>query len=150
MIPKGSQAIGHLVTRISQDLIPKAADSYTAADLAQLSVLMSIVGQDYDRAADVLVSEHEVICSILRDASAALGEAGLKARITAVLDVKPASLRVPDLNARADVTGKLLIDVHAAVEAAEAKGEPWAPPLNAKIWRYLEYFAANRTYDVAF
>jgi hypothetical protein len=150
MIPKASQAIGHLVTRVAQDLIPKATDAYTATDLAYLTALMSMIGQDYDRAADVLVTEHQAICAMLREAAAVLDDNGLKARIAAALELQPASLRVPDLNARADVTVKLLIDTHAAVEAAEDAGEAWAAPLNLKIWDFLERFAANRAYDVAF
>jgi hypothetical protein len=150
MIPKASQAIGHLITRIAQDLIPKAADAYMATDLGYLAALMSIIGQDYDRAADVLVTEHEAICALLLEAAAVLDDGGLKARIAAALDLRSPSLRVPDLNARADVTVKLLIDVHAAVESAGDAGSVWAEPVNLKIWDFLERFAANRAYDVAF
>jgi hypothetical protein len=57
---------------------------------------------------------------------------------------------VPDLNARADVTVKLLIEAHAAIEAAEAAGAPMAAAVNLKIWAFLERFVANRAYDVAF
>jgi hypothetical protein len=150
MIPKASQAIGHLITRVAEDLIPKAADAYMATDLAYLTALMSIIGQDYDRAADVLVSEHEIIGALLREAGAVLEDDGLQARIAAALALTSPSLRIPDLNARADVTVGLLIDVHAAVEAAQDAGRPWAGPLNLKIWAFLERFVADRAYEIAF
>jgi hypothetical protein len=150
MIPKASQAIGHLVTRIALDLIPKAADAYMATDLAYFTALLSMIGQDYDRAADVLVSEHEALRAILGEAAAVIDDAPLKAQIAEALAQPAASLRIPDLNARADVMVKLLIDVHAAVEAAEEAGRDWAGPLNQRIWTFLDRFAANRAYEVAF
>jgi hypothetical protein len=150
MIPKASQAIGHLVTRIALDLIPKAADAYMATDLAYFTALLSMIGQDYDRAADVLVGEHAALSAILGEAAAVIEDASLKARIDEALRLRAASLRIPDLNARADVMVKLLIDVHAAVEAAEAAGSDWAGPLNQRIWTFLDRFAANRAYEVAF
>jgi hypothetical protein len=150
MIPKASQGIGHLIVRIAQDQIPKACDAYTATDLAYITGLMGMIGQDYDRAADVLISEHEIITTLLSEARGVLDDAALRERIDAALAMKPASLRIPDLNARADVTVRALIDVQAAVEAAEDAGQPWARPFNLKIWDYLERFAANRAYEVAF
>jgi hypothetical protein len=150
MIPKASQAIGHLVTRIAIDLIPKAADAYMATDLAYFTALLSMIGQDYDRAADVLVGEHAALVAILGGAAAVIEDASLKARIAEALALRTASLRIPDLNARADVMVKLVIDVHAAVEAAEDAGRDWARPLNLRIWTFLDRFAANRAYEVAF
>jgi hypothetical protein len=149
MIPRGPQAIGHLVTRIAQDLMPKASDAYMATDLAYYTALLGMVAQDYDRAADVLVREHEALAPILRAAAEHLGDMGLRARVDAVMALKPASLRISDLTARSDVTMALLIDVHAAVEDAQAAGAAWASPLNDEIWRFLETHVAAQAYDAA-
>jgi hypothetical protein len=150
MIPKGAEAIGHLVTRVAQDLLPKASDAYAAADLGYLAVLLGMVAQDYDRAAEVLVSEHAKLLPILREAGSRLSDAGLKARIGHALQLEAPSLRVADLAARADVIMKLLIDVHAAVEEAEAAGVDWARALNEDIWRFLEEHVAAHAYDAPF
>lgn len=148
MIPKGSQAIGHLVTRIAMDLIPKAADAYMATDLGYFTILMTMVGQDYDRAADVHVTEDAEISAILREAAPHLAEGTLKTRIADTLGEKPASLKMAELNARSDKLLKLLIDVHAAVEDAKAAGAAWAGKLDDTIWRFLDAHVVRHAYEV--
>jgi len=148
MIPSGPDAIRNLVARIGMDLIPKAGDAYTATDLVYFTVLLCMVAQDYDRAAEVLVAEHAALAPIFREAAAHLGDAALKTRIADALAMEAPSLRVRDLNARSDVLLKLLIDVQAAVEDAEARGADWAKGLNAKIWGFLDTHVTAHAYDV--
>ena len=70
MIPKGSQGIGHLVTRIAQDLIPQAPRRLRGDRPRPISPrCWAWSAQDYDRAADVLVSEHGRWLPILREAA---------------------------------------------------------------------------------
>jgi len=149
MIPKGSLGIGGLAARVALDLIPKAADAYTATDLGLLATLIGMVAQDYDRAADVLVSEHEALRPILEKAAENLSDADLKARIAAALGATTLSLRVSELQARSDATMRVLIEVHAAVEGAMRGGADWACALNDDIWRFLEAHVAAQSYDVA-
>jgi hypothetical protein len=149
MIPRGSEAIRHLVTRIALDLMPKATDAYTATDLGLFTALLGLVAQDYDRAAEVLVTEHAALAPILSQAAVHLDDADLKARIAEALAAPAPSLRISALTARSDVTLKLLIDVHAAVEAAEAQGAVWAPALDGEIWRFLEAHVAAHSYESA-
>ena len=150
MIPKGALGVAHLVTRIAQDLIPKASDAYMATDLGYFTALLGMIGQDYDRAADVLVSEHEALVPILRAAADRLDDADLKVRADAAVVMQPASLRISDLAARSDITMTVLIDVHAAVEDAQAVGADWADALNDEIWRFLETHVGAQAYDVGF
>lgn len=150
MIPKGAQGIGHLITRVAQDLIPKGRDAYMATDLGYLTMLMGMIAQDYERAADVLVTEDAEISAILKKAVTVLEDKALAARIRGALDQKPANLKVAELTARSDLMLKLLIDLHAAVEEAEAKGAGWARTLDADIWRFLEAHVSRHAYEVAF
>lgn len=143
MIPKASAAINNIVARIATDLAPRAPDAYAASDLGFISVLLMVVGQDFDRAADVLVTEHDEISALLAAARPHLPD--LADQIDAALAHAAPSLRIPDLNARADVTLTALIAVHAAVEI---RTEDWAQALNLRIWRFLDGFAARRAYDV--
>jgi hypothetical protein len=149
MIPRGAEAIQRLARRISVDLIPKAADAYTAADLGYITALLGMVAQDFDRAADVLESQHEALCPILREAAARLPDTSLAKQIEATLARAPASLRISDLTARADATLKLLIEAHGAVEAAADAGADWAKRLDERIWRFLETQTAAEAYQAA-
>ena len=149
MIPKGSEAIRHLVTRIAMDLMPKATDAYTATDLGLFTALLGLVAQDYDRAAEVLVTEHAAILPLLRQAAAHLDDGALKARIADVSAAPETSLRISALSARSDAAMKVLIDVHAAVEEAGAHGAAWAPALDSEIWRFLEAHVVAHSYESA-
>lgn len=149
MIPRGSDAIRHLVARVAQDLIPKAHDAYTATDLGYFTVLMGMIAQDYDRAAEVLVCEHAALQPVLREAALHIDDAGLKARIAQALAAQTPSLRIGDLTARSDANLKLLIDLQAAIEEAEAGGADWARTINGEIWRFLEAHVAARAYEAA-
>jgi len=145
MIPKGSGGIAHIAGRIVQDLMPRAGDVYMATDLIYLSLLLGMVAEDYDRATDVLVTEERELVAILGKASAHMKDEGLRKRIAAALEKKPASLRVSDLTARSDTLLRLLIEVHEAVETNDAA---WARELDGEIWRFLEKHASLRAYEV--
>jgi len=149
MIPRGADGLRNIIMRMAIDLMPKASDAYMASDLGMLSALLGMVAQDYDRAADVLVAEHAALVPILEAGSAKVEDAALQGRIGEALAIQPASLRVSDLQARSDAMLRALIDLHAAVEEAEAAGAPWAKALNADIWRFLESQTEAQAYQVA-
>ncbi len=146
MIPKGAEGIAHIATRIMADLIPKTTDSYTIADLAMTASLIDMIGQDYDRAADVLVGDDADMRPILRDGLDHVVEGVLKQRIVAALASRPASLRVQDLSAHADAMLKVLVDLHAAIEVAERQGAAWASEVNLRMWTFLDGYVEKRAY----
>ncbi len=136
--------------RIFTDLIPKTTDAYTVADLGMIATLVNMVGQDYDRAVDVLMSDHDDIRTILREAEPHVGDERLKQAIALVLASRPEGFRVRQLSARADAVMKVLIALHEAVEQAQAEGARWASSLNLKIWTFLDNYVARRIYQSTF
>ena len=150
MIPEGAEGIAHLATRIVTDFVPKAVDVYTAADLGMLSALVTMVGQDYDRAADVLLTDVEEIKAIFTIAAPRFGDDALGQRMTRVLAAEPEGRRIHQLNLHADAAMRVLIDLHARGEAAAAEGADWAPQLDQAIWTFLDSHVARRRYDSAF
>jgi hypothetical protein len=150
VIPGGSAAVDSLAARILLDLIPKATDAYTMADLGMLAGLMRMVGQDFDRAADVLVSDLEGARAIFREAATCVADADLKRRMAEAVAARPESLAIPVLNAHADTAMRVLIDLHASVEDALEAGAEWAPALDRRIWTFLDDYVAKRAYDSAF
>ncbi len=149
MIPRGGEGIGHLATRIAVDLIPKAADAYMAADLGMLASLLNMVAQDYDRAADVLLADTQDIEAIFAAAGPLIEDDALRRRMAATMSARPEGMRVHQLAAQADAATRVLIDLHAHVESAEAAGCDWAASLNRTIWTFLDAHVARRRYDTA-
>lgn len=150
MIPKAAESLGHLAQRIAMDLIPKAPDEYAATDMGFITFLISMAAQDLERFADVHVREDLITAAIFRAVRPHLSDVGLQSRIDEALGSHAASLRASDLNARADLTTRLLIDLHAAVETAMDRDEAWAKTLNDQIWTFLDGYAERRAYDVPF
>ena len=63
-------------------------------------------------------------------------------------NAKPASFRLTDLNAEADIAMRTLIDLHEYVEDAQAEGASWAPAINDRIWTFLDAYVERRKYEV--
>ena len=150
MIPGGSAGVDSLAARILIDLIPKATDAYTMADLGMLAGLVRMVGQDFDRAAEVLTSDLEGTRAIFREAEPHIVDDNLKRRMAEVVASRPESLAIPVLNAHADIAMRVLIDLQATVENAVDAGADWAPGLDSRIWAFLDEYVAKRAYDSAF
>ena len=150
MIPGGSAGVASLAARILLDLIPKATDAYTMADLGMLAGLVRMVGQDFDRAAEVLTSDLEGTRAIFREAEPHIVDDNLKRRMAEVVASRPESLAIPVLNAHADIAMRVLIDLQATVENAADAGADWAAALDRRIWAFLDEYVAKRAYDSAF
>jgi hypothetical protein len=115
-----------------------------------LAGLVRMVGQDFDRAAEVLISDLEATRAIFREATLNIHDADLKRRMAEVVASRPESFAIPVLNAHADVAMRALIDLHEAVEEALDAGADWAPAVDRKIWAFLDEYVAKRAYDSAF
>ncbi len=109
-----------------------------------------MVAQDYDRAVEVLVADQSDMRALFEAALGSIDDAALAARMSAAITARPASLHVKDQSAQADIAMRVLIDLHAYVEDAEARGEARASALNLKIWTFLDVHVARRAYDSAF
>ena len=148
MIPKGSAGIGHLATRIFTHLLPGAEDAYQMSDLAFLAGLVTMVAQDFDRGIDVLMQDREDINAIFLEAMPNVANTSLKERMMSVVNAKPASFKLTDVNVDGDIAMRALIDLHEYVEDAQAAGEAWATAMNDRIWRFLDAHVERRKYEV--
>ncbi|WP_210324430.1 hypothetical protein [Chelatococcus reniformis] len=113
-----------------------------------MALLVTMVAQDYDRVADVLVSDYNDICEIFHEALPHLDDAALASRMESVVGLNAPSLRVHDQSTRTDAALRVLIELHAAIEDLEDHGLPWAARLNGRIWAYLARYVARRTYQM--
>jgi hypothetical protein len=148
MIPNGTAGIENIKTRILENLLPKTEDPYTLADLALISNLVRMVGQDFNRAVDVLMADNADIVAIFEEVEPNIADAALRARMAAARSAKVDGFCVDALNLRADVTMRVLIDVQEAVEAADADGASWAATSLQRIWRFLDAYVARRAYVI--
>lgn len=116
------------------------------SDLAMVAEMINLIAQDFDRAADVLCTDRDDILNIFRSLSDQPELRTLKPKIADLVEAKPESLRVNDLNAHMDKMLPILADIHASVEQAASSGVPWAGAANSLIWEFYENYVKRRVY----
>lgn len=111
------------------------AENYAAGDAKSVALLLVLLAQDADRAADRLVSENAAMRGIFSDATAAAPS--LAARMADAVRSTEADMRISTLQASHDRLTELLIELHGLVEEADVE-------INHRIWAYLGAAAEAR------
>lgn len=145
MIAQGADGIRHGARYLRDDLAPGVADPFLAGDLRMIAQHFDLVAEDFDRAADNLVTDRAMLEAFFASALPHLGGDEAAAATAALADTV-AGLRVSDLTARADRDMAAFVAVHARIDRAVATGEPWAGPLRDEAWRFLDAWLERRRY----
>lgn len=125
MIPAAPQMLLSLAGALGGRILPALdPDNYAAGDTRTIALMLVLLAQDADRAADRLVRENGEMRDILGDEA-----------------VVPGDFRIAALQAEHDRLTALLIALHASVEDAEDEG---SRSTERRIWAYLRTAAENR------
>jgi hypothetical protein len=123
-------------------IMPEVRTPIVAQTVTLSAALLSMVAQEFDRAASRLVEENRAVRALLSDAHVVLGEATLRGCIEAeVADPIEHDFHVSALQAVNDRLRALLVDVHAAVEGTAGDA---ATNLNDRIWDELKESTRRR------
>lgn len=141
MTPKIPDVLADLAGLVARNAAPEADPADRASALGLSSMLLGIAAQEWDRAAARLVGENRAIRVLLGEAPEALGEGALSDRLRGLSNGHDEDLRISSLEAANATLRAALIDLHAAVEAAE--GEP-ARRIEAAIWAELRASTERR------
>ena len=147
MITSGSTSIEHVATVIEERLLLTATDPQVQADARLSAMLVRLVAEDFDRAADVLVTDRRELEPVLESCAAAVPEV-LRREISARLLDTGCSLRISDLRVRSDRDLRVLARVHDEVADRVESGDA-DPGLLDLLWHYLDAFTARRRYAFA-
>jgi hypothetical protein len=148
MIPHTSKAVTFLAQRLLTHVLPDARTTFGAADAALLSLLVEMVGQDFERAAEARIDDLREMRTIFTTARALGGlDAALAARIDAACAREISDLRIAALDAAHAAHCRALIDLHAWIETLDGAD---AARLDREIWAHLERHAERHRYDVNF
>lgn len=116
-------------------------ESYAMASMGTLGMLLILMSQEADRAAETLVSEQDAIRALFADAAGHALPEPLRARVAEAARGVRASLRVDVLQAETNDLKALLTELHAWLETSPFD---WAEALEARIWEILRLGAAAR------
>lgn len=143
MTPSFSQilmgAAGAIVTDIGPHLQGK---TYAIGQAQVIGLLMVLVAQEADRAADTLSLETVAMRALFAEAASAPLPDGLRQRLRAMAEAPPPeNFTIRALEQLAHPMKALLIELH---EALEDRPDEWARPLEAKVWDVLRMGADHR------
>ena len=145
MIARGSDGLSHFANFVRTALLPNAPDAFVATDVRLTAMMLDLLAEDFDRAADIFVKERAAIIAFFEQARPFM-DGDLAARLDSSLARSLGDLRISSLSEGSDSDLRLLILVHTAIEEAVDRGESWAADLNSAAWRVIDAHVASRAY----
>jgi len=146
MKPDVPVVLENVAAKLMFELAPQLRPPFLAGTITVVGVMMTMLREEWDRAAARRVEENAAMRALFREAAAQVGDAGLRARLEAAASSAEASLRIADLDAANDELRRLLIELHAWAE--EQPGDA-ARRLETAIWRELLASTERRRFSIA-
>ncbi|MEI9885441.1 MAG: hypothetical protein WDN08_02895 [Rhizomicrobium sp.] len=137
MNPEVGTILGLTTQRIEQGAGDDGA-AFAAGTLGLVGIVLNMAAKEYDRGADIRVSENSDIRALFAVLAPGVGDAALKAELAAAAAAKDASLRISALNESNYALRRLLTRLQ---EHAEEHG---ARDAERRIWAVLKAMAARR------
>lgn len=119
---------------LAAEIAPKLEGDYSSGTVSSIGVVMALLGEEYDRAADVRLATNNETRTVFAEAAEMVEDRGLAGRLKEAAQGEDVSLRVTDLDASGDALKSLLIELHVYVEEQSAD---WAREIDAKIWAVI-------------
>lgn len=116
------------------DIAPHLNAEYSVGNVSIMGLMLFMASEEYDRAADIRVSENNEMRALFAHAAGIVEDAGLKAKLAAAAATEDTSFRVRALNEGNAALAGLLIELQEHVETSKAS---WAAGLDARIWDWL-------------
>ena len=137
MKPSPELVLNQAFAKIAMEMGPALPAGYGQGSATITGVLLLMVAQEFDRAADIRVKENRAMRTLFADAAES-ADATLAARLRAAADGRDADLSVAVLDRVNGELKKVLIDLHAYAEKAGDIA------LERRILRFLSEAAAAR------
>ncbi|KAA0239372.1 MAG: hypothetical protein HUU14_00150 [Dehalococcoidia bacterium] len=142
MRPDTPKVLFGIAGQLIMQIMPEVRTPIAGQTLTLSAALLSMVAQEFDRAASRLVEENRSVRTLLAASRDTVSEQALRSRIDAeTADMHEHDFHVSALQAVNDRLRSLLIDVHAAVETTPGEA---AAGLNERIWDELKESTRRR------
>ncbi|QYB00176.1 hypothetical protein I1A62_03560 (plasmid) [Rhodococcus sp. USK10] len=149
MITHGSTSIGYIADYLEDQLGTHPDAPALRKDIYVAAMLTRLVGEDYDRAVDVLIADRAQVVDILSAATNLLpGGHALQMLLQQRLSDQQRSLRVADLTERGDLDNAVIAELHVALTSTDGQHNSHRQLLD-QVWEYLGSYAQRRRYRSA-
>jgi hypothetical protein len=137
MKPTPDLILNHAFAKIAMEMGPALPAGYGQGSATITGVLLLMVAQEFNRAADIRVKENAAMRALFADAGASVGGA-LGQRLFAAAGTKDADVNVATLDRANGELKALLVELHIAAEDAGNR------VLGGRILELIRKFADNR------
>lgn len=141
MNPEADKILSTSSMRLATVVAPALSDGYAQASLGLTNLLLSLVGKEYERGADIRASENSDIREAFAELTPLVADNALKAKLASAAREKDASLRISALNAANYELRRLLTQLQEHLEEQDGAK---ARAGEKRIWQLLKTIAARR------
>jgi hypothetical protein len=128
------------------EIAPHVSPSYRQSSVGVSAILLTMVREEWERAAARRVEENAALRGLFRDAAPVVSDIDLRRRLETAAAERDADVRVSTLDASNDALRALLIDLHAHVEELDSAA---ARRIDDAIWKELAASTERRRFALA-
>jgi hypothetical protein len=132
--------------RLAGEIAPMLGNAFAQGQIGLIGFMLTLVANEYERGADLRANENREMRELFSDAARQVRNASLKSKLESAAKTSDASLRISALNQANWDLRKLLIELHAHIEAQQGAE---ARTLERKIWALLRHLADQRMVKLA-
>jgi hypothetical protein len=115
--------------------------AFAQGQIGLIGFMLTLVANEYERGADLRVNENWAMRAFFAEAAYSVSDPTLKLKLETAAKTDDASFRISVLNQANWELRRLLIELHAHIEAQQADE---ARTLERKIWAMLRHLADQR------
>jgi hypothetical protein len=145
MNPEGDKILGLAGQQLAMTIAPLLSTAFALGTVGLTNMVLTLVAQEYERGADIRVTENNEIRALLEELAPAATDEELRSRLLTASRSRDASLRISALNEANYELRRLLTELHAHVETVDG---PFARSAERRIWSLLKTIAARRIVSI--
>lgn len=139
MKPEVDQILALSANQLLGTIAPLLPDSFAQGMASALGLAAMLAAQEYDRAAEIRVTENDEMRALFRAAVSVVADGQLKAELSNAAQLRESSLKISALNEVNYALRRQLIRLHAYVEDAGLH------EYERRIWTLLQDSANRRS-----
>lgn len=138
MKPDAQDILNKSADQLMGQLAPALNGNYSQGTAAIMSLLMKFAGREYERGADIRVTENADIRALFAELAPRVGDSGLRKRLEEAVATRDTSLAISALNAANHDLRRTLIGLQIWVEGNGTHDD------RKRIWDVLKAMADRR------
>lgn len=146
MRPRVSAVFQTMAADLAERVIPAIGPPYHQGTIGMIASMLSLVGDEWDRAASRRIEENDRLRGIFRDAAKVTKNPALNARLTKLAKTKDDDFRISALETGNCALRAALIELHAQIETESG---PEARRIEEIIWKELICSTERRRFSSA-